>query len=476
MKKAVVTVIITVALLLAVPIALLAVGFLTPPQFDNTYYGELRFMYERLKTADDKKIVLVGNSSIAFGVRTDLLAAELPGYDVVGFGLYGSIGTKTMMDLSKANIQKDDIVILMPERGSQAQSLYFSAKNVWYAADGSFDILKRIPKSDRPSLVGNFPSFAADKFGCLTGGKPNVSGVYAQSSFDDPDGNEVGYMTYDRPYNIMIGGHDANASIEFHSSVSSEFIDYVNAYNDFIVDRGATLYYGFTPINTLALDDDTDAKVMNDYRDELDDALACRILGDPSDYIFDHEWFYDTDHHMNSAGMYAFTDRLAEDIKAELGISTPNWIVIPEKPTAPIVPPVDGDNSDEACFTYADTDGGVRITGLTEAGRAKTEVVIPATHDGKAVVSFDKTVFAGNTALSSVSIQQNLRIIYDGSFDGCRRLTGLYLYQPDPNMLGVGYDLLRGAPNCSVYVWSDVYDIYATHYTWGAYRDRIKRM
>ena len=103
-------------------------------------------MYDRLYETEGKKIVFIGNSALAFGLRTDFIKDELPDYKIVNFGLYGAIGTKAMLDLSKDAISEGDIVIVAPERNDQAQSLFFSAENVWLSMDADFSMLFKLPR------------------------------------------------------------------------------------------------------------------------------------------------------------------------------------------------------------------------------------------------------------------------------------------------------------------------------------------
>lgn len=133
MKRKIITVIICLLILLIAPLALVSSSFWTSAVFSGTYYGELYDMYQRIQDSSRKKIVIIGNSSVPFGVDSELMEKEL-GYDqadykVCNFGLYGAIGTKVMLDLSEEYINKDDIVIFSPELDSQSLSLYFSAGN-----------------------------------------------------------------------------------------------------------------------------------------------------------------------------------------------------------------------------------------------------------------------------------------------------------------------------------------------------------
>lgn len=429
-------------------------------------------MYKRLYETEGKKIIIIGNSAVPFGVRSDLLEEEIPGYKVINFGLYGAIGTKAMLDLSKDSIQAEDIVIVMPELNEQALSLYFSAEEFWRAADCNYSLLKRAASENIGALVGNYSKYVAEKFRYIRNNtKPNVSGVYAQSSFMNENGEEVGYITFDRPYNIMTGGYDANNLLKFDTEMfAGDFVNYINEYNDFYISKGASMYFGFAPINRLGL---LTEEGIEDFYNFLFNALNSEILGDPNESILDYEWFYDSNFHLNSAGAYVYTRTLCEQIKAQLGISTPTKIEVPDKPEIPITDIINGDNADEEYFIYEKSNNGVIIIGLSDKGKDRTSLQIPYTYEGEPVIAFAKEVFAGNTTISEIKLSDNIRILYDNSFYGCRNLTKLIITIKIPGKVGVGAALLNGAAQCKIYVPQDAYDLYVTHYNWGAYRNVI---
>ena len=70
-------------------------------------------------------------------------------------------------------------------------------------------------------------------------------------------------------------------------------------------------------------------------------------------------------------------------------------------------------------------------------------------------------------------IPASVRVLYDGSFDGCTRLRAVVLQQSTPSLLGVGGGLLEGADACTVYVPDEALPLYQTHYSWSAYQDRL---
>lgn len=473
MKKiSIISLIVTILILIAIPISIASIGFIIPPQFNETYYGELPYMFDRLKKAKDSKIVIVGNSSIAFGVRSDIIQKEL-NKETVTFGLYGAIGTKAMMDLSKVGIKNGDIVILAPEISEQGLSLYFSAENMWMAVDGRYDLLNYIAKDNRQAMVGNFPYFASKKYDYfIKGKKPELEGVYMQSSFN-LDNQEVGYMTYYRDHNTMLNGYDSNGLIDFNTNyLSDEFVDYVNEYNDYVNKKGAKLYYGFVPMNNRAIVSSLDN--INNFYDLLKEKLNCPILGHVSSYFYDFEWFYDNNAHLNSSGVYIYNKCLIDDLKIVLEDSSITNIDIPEKPDIPFVPYEEGDDTDAQLFEYEEYSSGYKIAAIKEEGRERNKIVVPSTYNDKPVVAFDVNTFINCANLNELTISKNIRSLPDNGFIGCNSLSRLVLLQENPNNIGVGTALLDGAPNCTIYVKEKSYDNYVNNYNWAYYRNKIK--
>ncbi len=472
-KSSLVYLIVSLLLVLSIPISILSCGFGIPSQFDETYYGELPYMFNRLKETKKEKIIIIGNSAVAFGTRADLIKEELD-KEVVLFGLYAAIGTKTMMDLSKVNISKGDIVVFVPEISSQGLSLYFSARNTWRAVDGHFEMLDYIANENRKVMIGNFTNFTAEKFDYfVNGAKPNVNGVYQQDSFD-LDGEEVGYMTYDRPYNIMLDGNNGETISFDENLIQDDFIDYVNDYANYVRSRGADIYFDFTPMNKLIFEDESFEKAEA-FVNKLKEKLNVRFIGDISKYILDYRWFFDNNVHMNSSGMYVYTHQLIEDLKVLFKDSSPTNIVIPQIPDIPLPDYEDGDNTYEDCFTYKNIRRGCMITGLTEKGKEQSFMVIPSMHDELPVLAFDATTFQDNKEIRELVIPTNIRSLMDNSFRGCTRLTRLILKHKNPNYLNVGTALLAGADSCYIYVLDEYYDNFANHYNWSYYKDRLTK-
>lgn len=456
--------------LLALPAALLFFAFGLPPQYGETFLGELPYKIAALSSAPQSRIVIVGGSSVAFGLRSDLLEMELPGYDVINMGMYAGLGSTVMPDLAAEDLRAGDVVLFSPEQSSQTLSLYFNAESMWQAADGHFALLRRLPYRNWGAMVGQFPYFAAQKARFfLDGNPPAGEGIYTRSAF-----NAWGDIDHPlRIQNVMTGGYDPNMPISFDPELpTDEFIAYINDYAAMCEARGVSFYYAFCPMNAAAISQ-TDRLRVKAYQEYLERRLDCPILGQAEESIYDAGWFYDTNFHLNSAGAIMNTIRLAGDLKPTLGLDATVSIAPAQKPGMAEADIFDGDDSDAGCFLYEKTADGVLLTGLTAQGAEKKRLILPTRCEGSAVTGFSASVFSENTQVEQIVIQANIRTIADGSFNGCIALTHLIMENASPSDCSVGDGLLTGT-SASVYVPAQSIGAYKTNYFWTIHAARIR--
>ena len=214
------------AVILAEQVFFLICGFGLPVQFGDTFMGELKSKYERLKETSGKRIVLVGGSGVAFDCDSALMDDFFPSYEIVNFGMYAGLGTKAVMDLSENYIHEGDIVILSPEQSEQTFSDYFNGEYMWQAADGAFGMLRDLKSENFEAMLGNFPRFALEKLNyVMKGQKPQTDSIYQKKSF-----NTYGDIELDTcRENILPNGYDVNQKVRFTEDVvQPEFMDYMN--------------------------------------------------------------------------------------------------------------------------------------------------------------------------------------------------------------------------------------------------------
>lgn len=446
------------------------------PRYAQTYYGELSKMYDKLATTKGNKVVVLGNSNIPFGVDSALAEKLLKDagldYSVCNFGLYGALGTRFMCELAEKQIKSGDIVVVSTELYPQTMSTYFSAEEAWYALDSNTSLFWQFPHETRKILAAGYVHYSAQKHELYKNGQcAEGSDVYAVTSFDD----NCDLKNFPTDYNTMQNGTDVNNPIVFDNALFSEdFCDFINGFADRIVKRGASIYYSFAPMNNAAVSEEEMAK-KDEFFAYVSKNLRFSVISDIDDYLFDKEWFYDSNFHLNTSGRVLRTVQLVCDIKNQLGDNSKTECVLPDKPALPDSgDDGEGDNSCAEMFTYRKDGNYYVVTGLTDSGKLAENLIVPYTVDGITVKSVDATTFADNKNIRSVTLQQNIRNVPNYMFAGCDNLQQVVLLHTAPSQISVGYELLANAPkSCNIIVPSSALSKFKNNYFWGRYAKQI---
>ncbi len=464
MKKTITLCVLSVILLLF-PLSMVMVTALTAPcQYDETFLAELKDKHARLTSIKTEKIVLIGGSNLAFGVDSARLE-EYVGMPVVNYGLYATIGTKSMLDMSRFYIGKGDIVVICPETNQQTYSLYYNARSMWQALDCDFSMLKDVGFSNLGKLIAVLPEFAAEKRAFIrTNTKPSPTGIYAKASF-----NEYGDIAVERPYNEMPTKYDTSMPVSLTTDLlDKEFIDYINKYAANCQQRGAKVYFGFSPINADAIVSTEQQK--EEFYNALSKELKFPLLSSIDDYILDSAYFYDTNFHLNSCGALQRTSLLADDLLRVLGANERVETIKYPPPKRPddYFAPAGTPDENAKYFSFEEFEDGLAIVGLSEIGKLEETLVIPKTAEGKAVLLIGDNAFAGSNVLERVVIgkQAAIKAFTSEALSNCPSLRAIEIHLP-PSALPINPEAVKKMPtDCLIYVPSYAYSEFATDYFW----------
>lgn len=416
------------AVILAEQVFFLICGFGLPVQFGDTFMGELKSKYERLKETSGKRIVLVGGSGVAFDCDSALMDDFFPSYEIVNFGMYAGLGTKAVMDLSENYIHEGDIVILSPEQSRQTLSNYFNGEYMWQAADGAFGMLRDLKSENFEAMLGNFPRFALEKLNyVMKGQKPQTDSIYQKKSF-----NTYGDIELDTcRENILPNGYDVNQKVRFTEDVvQPEFMDYMNDWAKRLEKKGAVVWYRYCPVNKLSVEDMDDLAAYDVF---LRQKLDFPVIGNPENSLMEAEWFFDTNFHLNQPGKEVNTVQLIRDMKAMLGDDRAVTVELPEKPHR----------------TWGDVSAETRIW-----------------------TAKDSETYQGE---ETIVIPENVTQIEDYAFSNCAGLKQIVLEQKDPSKCIVGQHLLDGT-GAEILVPQMSVDSYKRNYFWSVYAGRIGKV
>ena len=436
------------------------------PKFRDSYYAALPVKYDRLYSIEGSKLVVIGGSSVAFGIDTELAEREL-GMPCVDFGLYAAFGLKPMLDLAAGAISKGDIVVITPELSGYMYSDAVGYEYLAQALDGRGDMKLRLGAGYFTGLLASIPGCISTKLKLASAESKESGTVYSASSFD-----EQGRMIYKRENNIMDGGYTMDNLPELDPAmVTDSFVAMIGSFAGAMERKGARVYFGFPPVNRLAVEMAAeDGKTGPELLEaELRRKLGVRILSGISDHIMEPGYFYDSNYHMNDTGKVYNTLLLINDIKRETGDLGNTSIQLPKPPAG---------SSENAVLSSGEQDGlkydvtssGVIITGLNNEGRRKRVLTVPESIENAKVYKIGNRAFAGASA-ETIELPE-VSVLGGEIFKDAASLKDVHLRAV--KLPEVGDSLLSGAPaNVKIYVPQEVYGTYITDYFWARFNTKL---
>lgn len=462
MKKTALRIVSFLLLVSLLPALVLFTGVSLPSLYGGSYYAELAPLTERLNRAVGRKLVLIGGSNIAFGVDVDLLEQLLRdkgfAYTVCPYGLYAAVGCSAMLSLSEDALSEGDIVILAVEPTDETLSTYFGASAFLKCAEDAPELLPRLNAAQRRAVLGNYVSYVQERLAILRSGQlPAAEGVYSRAAF-----GENGNLDYTRAGNIMALGFDTAEPVDLKSvQIEEAFAKQVNNYCRTAERKGAQVFLSFSPVNRSALTEDSGEALLAFFM-RCREAFDCPVISDPGRYVLDPAWFYDSNFHLNSAGAQLRTLRLAEDLVAQLGCCEAVDYSLPAAPPSAHRPEESKGNSEDFLLEPL-SDLGWQVVGLSEGGKGKAQLEIPANYEGKPVVGFTPGAFDGAAGLEELRLPESIERIPDFAFSRCPSLKRLVLLH-EKSPCGVSAQSFEGAGELRVYVPASAWPMYRDGY------------
>lgn len=292
------------AILTALSLALLtAVVFaFAAPQFKGEYTGAIVDKIERAESIDEPKIVLIGNSNLAFGIDSETIE-EAFGRPVVNMGGHGGLGNEFHINMGRHGINEGDIVVIAFTSYGEVSSLTPDLAWITVENHGLWDL---IPEEDYYDVIKAFPHYAIRTIGRWltgTGNKPR-DGIYSAAAF-----NEYGDISQVRDQSMMQDFDGISAP-----PVLGDTVALLNEYIAWCNEQGAICVVAAYPIITC----DSlppNAAAFDHFTAMLDAALDCDVISDYKDYFMDRRYFYDTTAHLTDEGTVIRTAQLIEDLK-----------------------------------------------------------------------------------------------------------------------------------------------------------------
>lgn len=280
-------------------------GIIVMPQYRYTYTASLCDKMERLKSIEEPKIVLIGNSNLTFGIDSEMLeeAFDMP---VVNMGLHGSMGNAFHEEMAKVNVHEGDIIVVA-HTGYSDHDKISDPVTAWLAVENHPQLWRLVRPKDIPDMYFAFPTYAKKAltlWASKEGNEQDHGTVYSRFAF-----NEYGDVSLERTARSYTF---TEKSVRV-PKVNATCTDRLNELNRYVTARGASLVIAAYPIAYGEFTPPEEEYVQ--FRTKLQESLDCPVISDYRDYFLDYDYFYDTEYHLTNEGAALRTQQLIYDLE-----------------------------------------------------------------------------------------------------------------------------------------------------------------
>lgn len=273
------------------------------PQYNANYCASLQDKMERLESIEGAKIVLLGDSNLAFGIQSEIIESEF-NMPVVNMGLHRAIGNRFHEEMAKCHVTEGDIYILCHTSYADNGSIG-DATLLWSILENHFELWKLLQLSDAYTMLKAYPAYLKKCLDLYNSGYGNfdTGGMYDRSAF-----NEYGDISLEHNEEKYIFEEPVNPP-----QISDVTIERINELSAWLESQGAVLLVAAYPIGNGDLTAGVEA--FDTFQSELEEKLDCAVISQFTDYMYDYSCFYDTSLHLTSEAAVVRTRQLVEDIE-----------------------------------------------------------------------------------------------------------------------------------------------------------------
>lgn len=287
--------------------------FMISSQFKYTYQASLIDKVDRLESINASKIILVGNSNVAFGICSDEIQKELE-MPVVNLGFHAGMGNAFLEQIAKLNINEDDIVVICHSTFSDDDEI-IDPSVAWITYDFNDSIWPIFREKDYKTILFAYPNYLRKScfLWLLNSGNRIPNSCYSRTAF-----NEYGDVVF-RPDSQKVDNDYFAAKTVKVPEINDICVNRLNELNEYCMKHGATMVVAGYPIAYGQYAEFTEKDIEN-FQEQLATVLDCDVISNYMDYLYPYDYFYNESLHMTDDGAKIRTKQLILDLKKGLKI------------------------------------------------------------------------------------------------------------------------------------------------------------
>ncbi|MGE9297243.1 MAG: hypothetical protein ACQKBV_13250 [Puniceicoccales bacterium] len=266
----------------------------------------------RLQHADGPRIILIGDSGVAYGMKSAMIAEEFPGYTVVNMALMAGLGFRNIIAEIEPELHEGDVVVMIFAHQLYDRNLLHY--QYWNYVTYRPEMLLRADWRDFPIMVDDaffFVNRALRTYKRVMTYKvhPEREAPIHRAGFNEYGDLQAHHSLQTLPTTRM---EMADLKME-NKPFAREVVHELNAFAERAEAKGATVLYMFPPIPETAWE--VNGELIRESASFPQEGLEFPIINEPGEMVYPDNFFYDTNYHMIGVGATRRSELLAERLK-----------------------------------------------------------------------------------------------------------------------------------------------------------------
>ncbi|MBQ7321639.1 MAG: leucine-rich repeat protein [Clostridia bacterium] len=292
------------------------------PRYSLSNNGTYKVKYQRLITAEGKKIIFHAGSNVSYGIDIETIQDALGGaYAGVNFGCNISTPAIFYMEVATAHMNEGDIIVLCPEYGLYQYGYNEMNTTTWQIFEGAYNAYADVDIRNYIKVFSSFAAFNTNRYNstprtyeqfCTAGGDPAVT------KFGEYNVNHNGQTSALKQSIAKWTSNSGNLNIDMNL-LNQSYNANMNAAIDMVNAKGGKVYISFAATMKQWLSKESqNPAVQNAFKNAVVRRFPkAAVISDPGTYVLDQSYFYNSQYHLSTQSSVYRAKLLAQDILAQ---------------------------------------------------------------------------------------------------------------------------------------------------------------
>jgi len=294
------------------------------PRHSTSNNGTYKIKYQRLLTAEGKKMIFHAGSNVSYGIDIPTIHKLLDNeYAGVNFGCNQGTPSVFFIEVAVAHMNPGDIVVLCPEYHKFQYGYNEMNTTTWQIFEGAYNAYADVDIRHFTNMFKSFAAFNTNRYKarastyeayCKSGGDPAVTkfGEYNVNHEGQTSGLKGDIKNWENKGGVGSLKMDLGLVTATYNENLNKAIDMVNA-------KGGKVYISFASTLKLALTKEgQDPATQAAFKEAVIKAFPkATVISDPGTFVLDKSWFYNSYYHLSGTASRSRAELLAKDILAQ---------------------------------------------------------------------------------------------------------------------------------------------------------------